>query len=188
MTDEIDERSAKLYAATQKLFLENQAKRIATLEPYVGKYLKDKSVTRDEFVKVLGLQGDSLECLTVVSKCSVFGSFTGVDNIDYYELITEEEFNKALNVTLAYLNPNQPQEVEVWASMSGDYCAFHEASISVVYDLTNKLIVDDHSGIFAESVGEGLAYLKEFNGQISEYNDYEKLKALKVGNDYYLKL
>lgn len=68
------------------------------------------------------------------------------------------------------------QEVSVWVCVYGDYCAFHEMGISVVYDITNDIQLDDMS----------LEELNEFEFE-GDYSDYEVRSALKVGDEYYIK-
>lgn len=68
------------------------------------------------------------------------------------------------------------QEVSVWVSVYGDYCAFHEMGISVVYDITNDIQMEEMS----------LEELEEFEFE-GDYSDYEVRSALKVGDDYYIK-
>lgn len=36
------------------------------------------------------------------------------------------------------------QKVQVYIMASGDYCAFHEMSFCVVYDVTNKMLVSPY--------------------------------------------
>lgn len=67
------------------------------------------------------------------------------------------------------------QEVEVWVSIFGSYCAFNEMGFDVVYDITNNIPYDDYT----------LEELKElkYDGE----RDYKKVKAIKVGEfDYYV--
>jgi hypothetical protein len=67
------------------------------------------------------------------------------------------------------------EKVDVYVEVSGDYCAFHELSLSVVYDITNNIQLGD----------ETLEELEnwDFDG---DYCDYEIFKAIKDGNDYYV--
>jgi hypothetical protein len=72
------------------------------------------------------------------------------------------------------------QEVEVFVSLSGDYCAFHEVSISITANITNNIIKESHT---FDTNEEFFDYLNtyEFEG----YGDYIKCKAIKIGDDYY---
>lgn len=69
------------------------------------------------------------------------------------------------------------QEVSVWVCVHGDYCAFHEMGVSVVYDITNDINYDDEM-----SLEELEAF--EYEG---DYSDYAVRSALKVGKEYYIK-
>jgi hypothetical protein len=71
---------------------------------------------------------------------------------------------------------SEVEVVNVWVSISGDYCAFHEMGFSVVYDITNDIQFDDMT----------LKELKAFKND-GDYCDYEKRKALKDGKNYYVK-
>ena len=68
------------------------------------------------------------------------------------------------------------QEVKVYISISGDYCAFHEMTIKVEYDITNNI---------------QLAYmtLEELeNSSYNGYSDYQIYDAIKIGKEYFVKL
>lgn len=73
------------------------------------------------------------------------------------------------------------QKVEVYITMSGDYCSFNEASICMVYDITN----DKANPEFEYTKEE----LESWNFKTSGhgYTDVEKRDALKVGDNYYIK-
>lgn len=67
------------------------------------------------------------------------------------------------------------QKVEVWIEISGAYCAFHEMSFSVVYDVTNDIQLNDMT----------LDELENF--EFEDYCDYEKRNAiLGDGGGYYV--
>lgn len=66
------------------------------------------------------------------------------------------------------------QEVQVYACVYGDYCAFHEMGVGVVYDVTNDIQMDDLSLEELEDF--------EYDGDI----DYAKFNAVKVGDTYYI--
>jgi len=70
------------------------------------------------------------------------------------------------------------QKVKVYVMISGDYCAFHEMGIDVVYDITN----DKKVGYG----GDSLEKLKNWEGD--GYSDVTIFDAIKIGNDYYVKL
>lgn len=70
------------------------------------------------------------------------------------------------------------QKVNVYVQISGDYCAFHEASLYVVYDITNNVSVD--SDMTLEELENW-----EFEG---DYSDYEIYEAILVDGEYYVKL
>ena len=56
--------------------------------------------------------------------------------------------------------------------MSGDYCAFHEITFSVVYDVTNDKSFNDYS-------------LEELENWEDEYSDMELVDALLIDGEYY---
>lgn len=68
------------------------------------------------------------------------------------------------------------QEVQVYICVYGDYCAFHEMDISIVYDITNDIQLDDLS----------LEELENFEYEANSV-DYEEFSAIKIGDDYYIK-
>lgn len=67
------------------------------------------------------------------------------------------------------------QEVSVYVSVWGDYCAFHEMSFSVAYDVTNDIQYDDMS----------IEELEEFEYE-GDSSDYQLFRAIKVGDKYYI--
>ena len=73
------------------------------------------------------------------------------------------------------------QEVQVMVSVGGDYCAWHELSLSVCYDITNNKSV----GWNEESLEE-MQKLEEDND--GDYIDYQTMPAIKIGNDYYINI
>ena len=73
------------------------------------------------------------------------------------------------------------EKVEVYVKMSGDYCAFHEASVSVVYDITNK----KHVGWGDEEDLE--TYPKwDYNNDGDGYSDVTKASAIIVDGKYFI--
>ena len=70
------------------------------------------------------------------------------------------------------------QEVEVAVRISGDYVAFHEMSTCILYDYTNKKLIDGDS---LEGVEE---LVKE--GHDRDYSDTQKQRALLIDGTYYL--
>ena len=69
------------------------------------------------------------------------------------------------------------QEVEVWVSIHGNYCNFHEMSFYVEYDLTNNKQVGDNSLKELESMDED---------DRDSYYDYEVRDAVLVDGKYYV--
>ena len=68
------------------------------------------------------------------------------------------------------------QKVEVYVGIYGDYCAFHEMSINIEYDVTNNIQLGDLD-------------LKELEDhEFSEYCDYELYNAVLIDGEYYVKL
>ncbi len=66
------------------------------------------------------------------------------------------------------------QKVQVWVGIAGDYCAFHETSFSVEYDITNDIPLGDMS-------------LEELNNHEYEvYSDYEIRVAYLIEGKYYV--
>jgi hypothetical protein len=73
------------------------------------------------------------------------------------------------------------EKVRVYVMLSGDYCAFHEVSLHVVYDITN-----DHP---VGSVGYGDYTKKQLDKwKYTDYSDVQEFSALKVGKKYYVLL
>ena len=70
---------------------------------------------------------------------------------------------------------SEVQKVRVILSMCGDYCAFHECDVSVVYDVTNDIQLED----------ETLEEIKERMDKTRGYCDYQECDAIKVGDTYY---
>ena len=76
----------------------------------------------------------------------------------------------------------EPQEVEVYVMISGNYCAFHEISINVVYDITNDIETND----FLDKTKEGF---EKWNFKLSGgHSDVQKFNAIKIGDKYYVEL
>lgn len=72
------------------------------------------------------------------------------------------------------------QEVSVYVEMCGDYCAFHEARLKVVYDITNDIQLDEYNG-------KTLEELEEFEYE-GDSPDYQVFDAIKIGSIYYVDL
>lgn len=71
----------------------------------------------------------------------------------------------------------EPQPVQVYVMIHGDYCSFHEASVHVVYDITNGIQLDEYTQ-------------QELSNYIDEESrsDVAVFDAVKIGDDYYVKL
>jgi hypothetical protein len=70
------------------------------------------------------------------------------------------------------------QKVRVYVMLSGDYCAFHEVSLQVVYDITNN-----------HKVGYGHYSKKKLeNWEYTDYSDVKEYSALKIGDRYYVEI
>ena len=72
------------------------------------------------------------------------------------------------------------QKVKVVVSVSGSYCAFHEISFDICYDITNDIQLDDYS-------------LEELQEKVNsdwdcEYSDYEIRNAIydSLNKKYYV--
>jgi hypothetical protein len=66
------------------------------------------------------------------------------------------------------------KKVQVWVGIAGDYCAFHEVSLSIKYDITNDIQLDDMS-------------LEELNDhEYEDYSDYEIRDAYLIKGKYYV--
>jgi hypothetical protein len=74
------------------------------------------------------------------------------------------------------------QEVEIYLQIAGDYCAFHEMSFTVMYDITNNI---SFCGQTIEELNQKIADLEE-NGH--EYSDLDIIDAIKIGDVYYYSL
>lgn len=70
------------------------------------------------------------------------------------------------------------EEVTIIAQMCGDYGAFHEVSITPMYDLTNDIKLDDYT----------LEELEDMVDETGEYCDYSEITAYKEGDAYYMKI
>ena len=68
------------------------------------------------------------------------------------------------------------QEVKVWVSVSGSYCAFHEIFFTVQYDITNNKQLGDMT----------LDELSDFEHEPGDYADYETRDAILVNGTYYV--
>lgn len=70
------------------------------------------------------------------------------------------------------------EKVKVYVMLSGDYCAFHEVSLRVVYDITNDC-----------KIGFNRYTKKELDEwEFADYSDVQEYTALKVGKKYYVLL
>ena len=69
------------------------------------------------------------------------------------------------------------EKVEVYVMLGGDYCAFGEVSLDVVYDITNDVPIG-HNGYSKE----------ELENWEPDYSDVQIFDALKDGDIYYVKL
>jgi len=70
------------------------------------------------------------------------------------------------------------QEVEVAVQIAGDYVAFHEMGTSILYDYTNKKLIDGNSLEEVEELVE--------EGHDRDYSDTEIQSALLINGTYYL--
>ena len=68
-----------------------------------------------------------------------------------------------------------PQKVKVAVSISGDYAAWHEAQIEMLWDFTNNKQLGE------EQVNELLEI-----GHDGEYSDCQEMDAILFENKYYL--
>ena len=66
------------------------------------------------------------------------------------------------------------KKVEVYVEIAGDYCAFHEMSFMVVYDVTNDIQLEEYT----------LNDLKNWTDR--EYCDCELRDAILVDGTYYV--
>lgn len=67
------------------------------------------------------------------------------------------------------------QKVKVYLMISGDYCAFHEMSFHVVYDITNEIKLEGYT----------LAELKKWKYSDNGYSDVRKVDAFLIDGVYY---
>lgn len=74
------------------------------------------------------------------------------------------------------------EKVKVFVRISGDYCAFHEMSIHVIYDITNNISLGFND--------DDIETLKnwQYNEDGGGYSDVEEMDAIKIGSEYYVKL
>ena len=66
------------------------------------------------------------------------------------------------------------EKVEVYVEVCGDYCAFHEMSINIVYDVTNEIELDEYS----------LQELLEWES--GGHSDITIAKAIRMDDKYYV--
>ena len=67
------------------------------------------------------------------------------------------------------------QYVRVWVSQNGDYCAFHENSMYVEYDITNNKQIGDYT-------------IEEMENHDCDYSDYQICNAVLIGGKYYISI
>jgi hypothetical protein len=70
------------------------------------------------------------------------------------------------------------QKVQVVVKASGDYVAFHEMGIWVVFDITNNIQMDDYT----------LEQLQNWEYKGSGYSDVTFCEAYLIGSKYYIDL
>lgn len=70
------------------------------------------------------------------------------------------------------------QKVKLYVMISGDYCAFHEMSFNVCYDVTNDIELDSYS----------LEELENWDRDKHDYSDVELVDGIKDGDKYYYSL
>ena len=71
----------------------------------------------------------------------------------------------------------EPQKVEVWVGIYGDYCNFHEMSFDVQYDITNDKQIGDGSLEYFENLADD---------DRDSYCDYEVRYAILIDGKYYV--
>lgn len=86
----------------------------------------------------------------------------------------EKKIQSFLEVYLSENPEETPQRVEVYYRISGDYCAFHEISGCVVYDVTNDISLGD----------ESLEDCQNFERE--DYCDMQIVSALLYKGGYYI--
>lgn len=70
------------------------------------------------------------------------------------------------------------QKVSVVVQSAGDYCAWHEMSLSVMYDLTNEKYVSGDSDNTPEEMLE--------QGDSGDYCFYQEMNAILHNGSYYI--
>lgn len=73
-------------------------------------------------------------------------------------------------------NEVQAQKVRVILRMCGDYCAFHECSVYLAYDITNDVQLDEET---LEEIKENIA------NDDGDGCDYQECDAVIVDGRYY---
>jgi len=73
------------------------------------------------------------------------------------------------------MEKQEVQKVKVYLSIYGDYTAFHEISVVVEYDITNKKQIGDMT----------LEECENFNSDDSDYGDTELHDAILIDGRYY---
>jgi hypothetical protein len=71
----------------------------------------------------------------------------------------------------------ETQEVEVWVSIHGDYCNFHEMSFDVEYDITNNKQIGSDTLEYFENLTED---------DMESHYDYEVRDAILIDGKYYV--
>lgn len=72
----------------------------------------------------------------------------------------------------------EAQEVQVAVRVSGDYAAWHELSITLMYDYTNDKRINDSKEEADEALEEG---------HDGEYSDCQMMDAIFLNGVYYVK-
>lgn len=74
------------------------------------------------------------------------------------------------------------QRVKIYLQICGDYVSFGETSVCVLYDITNDIIVDNHSYSTLDEVEE--VYRKAMAGEL-DYCDVNIVDAIKTDEGEY---
>ncbi len=69
------------------------------------------------------------------------------------------------------------EKVSVYLQLCGDYVAFHEIRASVLYDLTNNIMVDEYY--------ESLEAIEEAIAEKGDYCDIEMVDAIRTEDGQY---
>jgi hypothetical protein len=76
----------------------------------------------------------------------------------------------------------EAQKVRIILELCGDYVAFHEISTSILYDLTNDVIVDDYNPY------NSLEEIQSAMSNDRDYCDIQEVDAFLVNGEYYYQL